>query len=98
MPEQDNAFAQIVAQSWEDAEFRARLLADPAGVLGEKGFQVPPGKRVEIVEDTDDVIHLTLPSRPRELSDENLDAVAGGGALSLVCGTMCGTAAGGFSW
>lgn len=87
MPEQDavqKAFAQIVAHSWEDPEFRAKLLADPGATLNANGVAVPDGKRVEIVEDTDDVLHVTLPARPSELSDDELETVAGG-----LCGLIC---------
>ncbi|MEO6827363.1 MAG: NHLP leader peptide family RiPP precursor [Microbacteriaceae bacterium] len=96
MPDQDvtnKAFAKVVARSWDDPDFRAKLLADPAGVLeSNTGFQLPAGKRLEIVEDTDEVIHVTLPARPAELSDDELDEVAGG---VVMC---CGTRDGGFSY
>ncbi|MEO8907508.1 MAG: NHLP leader peptide family RiPP precursor [Microbacteriaceae bacterium] len=100
MSDQDTnnkAFAQLVAHSWEDPDFRAKLLADPAGVLeSETGFRAPDGKRVEIVEDTDEVIYVALLARPAELSDEALDEVAGGAACST--GMCCGTKEGGFSY
>ncbi len=81
MPEQNavsRTLAEIVARSWDDPDFRATLLADPAATLAASGFAAPEGKRVVVVEDTDEVIHLVLPVQPAELSDEELDAVAGG--------------------
>ncbi|GAB3805384.1 hypothetical protein GCM10028798_27140 [Humibacter antri] len=92
--DRNTVFAQVIAHSWGDPDYRAKLLADPTGTLADDaGFQVPEGKRVVIVEDTDDVIHLVLPARPTELSDEDLDTVSGG-----MCTTMCcGTKEGGFS-
>lgn len=75
---QNKAFASVVARSWSDADFRAQLLADPTATLTANGLHVPDGKRVEIVEDSDTVMHITLPNRPSALSDDELDSVAGG--------------------
>jgi len=72
-------YGQLVARAWGDAAFKARLLAEPAAVLAEHGIPVPPGVEVRAVENTDRVLYLTLPPAPSdELSDEQLDAVAGG--------------------
>lgn len=81
MPEQDvqhKAFAAIVARSWSDADFRAALLADPATTLRANGVHVPTGMQVQVVEDSSTLMHVVLPERPSELSDEELDSVAGG--------------------
>jgi len=72
-------YGQLVARAWGDEAFKARLLADPAAVLAEHGLSVPPGVEVRAVENTDRVLYLALPPQPsEELSDEQLDAVAGG--------------------
>ena len=76
-------WGQLVARAWGDEAFKAHLLADPAAVLAEHGLPVPPGVEVRAVENTDRVLYLTLPPAPSdELSDEQLDAVAGGDCLS----------------
>lgn len=75
---QQKAFAAIVANSWSDADFRAQLVADPTATLKANGVDVPEGKRVVVVEDSDTEFHIVLPTRPAELSDEELDSVAGG--------------------
>jgi len=54
-------WAAIVVQAWADEKFKKRLLADPTGVLKEKGLSVGPGVRIKVVEDTDQVVHLRLP-------------------------------------
>lgn len=82
----DNAFAKVIAKSWGDDDFRARLLADPASVLAAEGISAPEGVRFEVVENTDDVSYIVLPTRPAELSDDELDSVAGGFAF-----THCGS-------
>lgn len=86
---QNKAFGAIVARSWSDAGFRAQLLADPTATLTANGFHMSDGKHVEIVEDSDTVVHLVLPQRPSELSDEELDSVAGG-YMSFPCATEDG--------
>jgi len=78
-------WASIVAQAWADEKFKKRLLSDPAGVLKEKGLSVGPGVGVKVVEDTDEVAHLTLPQKPDsdELAGE-LERIAAGGTFHLV--------------
>ena len=77
----NEAWHRIVAKASADESFRKRLLAEPAAVLREHGIPVPAGVQVKVVEDTDEVRHLTLPRRPGkgELSEEELSAAAGGG-------------------
>ncbi len=73
--------AKIFARAWSDAEYKAKLLSDPAAVLSEAGVEVPAGTTIKVVENTADIAHLVLPVEPRatgELSDEQLDKVAAG--------------------
>ena len=76
-------WGQLVARAWSDAAFKQRLLADPAAALAEQGIPVPPGVEVRVHENSAVLFHLTLPPKPTdELSDEQLDAVAGGDSAS----------------
>ena len=68
----------MVAKAWSDELFKKRLLADPAAVLKEHGIAVPAEMAVKVVEDSARVVHLILPERPGEVSDEELAKVAGG--------------------
>jgi len=67
--------------------FKAELIANPAAALKAEGIYVPAGMTVTVLENTDKQFHLVLPPVPTdELSDEALDAVAGG---SQVCFPVC---------
>jgi hypothetical protein len=73
-------FGQIVAKAWQDDAFKKRLLANPSAVLKEQGLEVPKGTEIRVVENTDQIVHLTIPAKPREgeLSHDDLEKVAGG--------------------
>ena len=94
---------KLVQRSLEDEAFRQKLLDDPKGTLEQElGRGLPEGVQVRVVEETKDTIYLVLPSASAvgdqggSLSEEELDAVAGGGpALTSVygvptCGGACG--------
>ena len=94
MAEHDNAFGKIIAKAWRDPAFKAALIANPAAALKAEGIDVPAGITVTVLENTDKQFHLVLPHQPTgELSDEALEAVAGGrqpqpgGALDEIVGS-----------
>ena len=59
-----------------DAEVRARVAA---GDLSDLDLELPEGCEVRVLEQSRDVHYFLLPPKPdRMLSDEALDAVAGG--------------------
>jgi hypothetical protein len=74
----------LVQRSIEDEDFRRRLLEEPkAAVEEELGARLPKEVQVQAVEETADTIYLVLPSASPiggggELSDQQLEAVAGG--------------------
>ncbi|MGF1471332.1 MAG: NHLP leader peptide family RiPP precursor [Rubrobacteraceae bacterium] len=76
---------RLIQRSVEDEEFRQRLLADPrATIEQEVGASLPEELEIRCVEETPDTVYLVLPPNPQvsaeggELSDEQLEAVAGG--------------------
>lgn len=75
-------WSQFLAQVWSDEELKRRLMDNPAPVLQEYGIDVPSDIELRVVENTDKVAYLTLPSRPpgdaTELTADQLGSVAGG--------------------
>ena len=81
MTEQQNQLAALFAACWKDEALKARFMADPKAVLAEYGMAVPDGIDVNVVENTDNTVHITMPKAPSgaaELSNEELAGVAGG--------------------
>jgi hypothetical protein len=77
----------LVNRSLEDEEFRQRLLAEPrAAIEQELGIRLPESIEVRVVEESAETIYLVLPSASPlgegvELSDQELEALAGGCSL-----------------
>jgi hypothetical protein len=76
---------RLIEKSLEDEAFRQRLVEDPKGAVEEElGTRLPEDVRVVTVEETQETIYLVLPSTPTaggeggELSDKDLESVAGG--------------------
>jgi hypothetical protein len=91
--EQLRKINKIIAKTWQDEEFKARLVADPATSLRQEGIEIPAGVEMRVVADTDSVRYLRLPLRPstEELSDEQMTQVVGGGcaATAIQCKSAC---------
>jgi hypothetical protein len=93
---------RIIQRSLQEEAFRQKLLDDPKGTLEQKlGRGLPAGVEVRVVEESTDTIYLVLPSASAlgdqggSLSEEELDAVAGGGTsyILYVDGLTCAGAA-----
>ena len=94
----------LTEKSWESPAFRSQLVKNPQltiqSVVGEN-FVVPESKKLVVEDQTDEsVIYLNIPGRydlnDIELSDEQLQVVAGG---EVLLGTGIGIAVGiGLCW
>ncbi|ASF46662.1 NHLP leader peptide family RiPP precursor [Methylovulum psychrotolerans] len=81
--EQTQQYSQIVAKCWADAEFKAKLIADPKATLAAESIAVPDGIELRVLENTATTVNLVLPPpEESELSDEDLGFVTGGGGCS----------------
>ena len=70
--------AHLADKAASDAEFRARLLDDPKGAIGDElGVTLPAGFKVEVHEEGAATAHLVLPPTGN-LSPDELQAAAGG--------------------
>jgi Nitrile hydratase, alpha chain len=82
---------RLVERSLQDEDFRQRLLEDPKGAVEQEfGGRLPEDVEVRVAEESADTIYLVLPSASPlgegvELSDQELEAVAGGAWTGLDC-------------
>jgi hypothetical protein len=86
MTKERNKLAELFAACWKDEALKARFMADPKAVLAERGIDVPDGIDVNVVENSDNTVHITMPAAPAgvaDLSDEQLRNVAGGNTYSI---------------
>ena len=92
--EQSKKIGQILAKCWLDDSFKQKLMADPLGTLTAEGATMPDGLSVKVLENTDKVFNLVIPAKPTDLTDADLDKVAGGFGLCVqACAmTACGSA------
>jgi len=79
--EMNKKAGKVIAKAWSDAEFKARLLANPAETLQAEGIEIPDGMKINAVENTNEQFYFVIPKKVHELSDEDLDKVAGGGVV-----------------
>lgn len=72
-------FRAIIERSWEDENFKKKLLEDATSALKAEGMPIPDGVKVNVVENSPSVFNFVLPENPKgELSDADLELVAGG--------------------
>ena len=87
---------RLINRSLQDESFRQRLLDDPKGAIEQElETQLRESIEVRVVEESADSIYLVLPSASPlvgegdELSDQELEAVAGGFSYEDTSVTIC---------
>ena len=86
--EQAKQWGQLVAKCWTDEALKARFLANPAAVMQEFGLEVPAGRTLKAVANSATESYIVMPEMPSDLTDEQLDGVAGG-SDSRTCANWC---------
>lgn len=77
---------EIAVKAWKDEVFKQELLSNPKATLSkEYGVPIPDNIEVRVLEENPNTLYMVLPVKPAdlegegELSEEALEAVAGGG-------------------
>lgn len=65
----------VIAKCWADEGFKKKLLSDPMETLKDEGVELPSDLTVKAVENTDNVFYLVIPTKPADLSDEELETI-----------------------
>ena len=89
---------QVITKAWDDSTFRQELIKSPIEAIerltGEK-INLPEGvNRIEVLDQTDTkYLHLNIPPKPNmddmELTESDLEVVAGGGYPTAVFRPIC---------
>jgi hypothetical protein len=70
MSAEDTLKAKIIQKAWEDAAFKAQLLADPkAAIQAAFGVVIPAAVELVAVEETMNKYYLVIPPNPSEVLD-----------------------------
>lgn len=85
--------AHIITQTWKDEAYKQELFINPKAVIErEFGTQFPSQVNVQVLEENPTTFYLVLPQHPgtsdMELSEEQLEAIAGGGWNIDIKGTL----------
>ena len=82
-----NVMNDIIVKCWEDDNFKSQLIADPITTIEKftgNIVNIPQGKKIIVQDQSKDpnAVYINIPAEPNldelELSDEQLELVAGG--------------------
>ena len=97
MPDIAEIVTKVMERAAQDGAYKEKLLGDTHAAIEEvAGRPIPEGIKVVVHENTTSTLHFTLPHQHEadgELSDEELEQVAGGGKGMLTGGQCAGVEA-----
>jgi len=71
------AWEPIVGRAWDDEQFKKRLLTEPSAIFKEHGVETAPGVKLKVLENTESIIHLTVPTNPEmDVTREEIEGAA----------------------
>src|SRR5690349_6585303 len=92
--------AQVIEKAMKNDSYRSQLLDNPRAVAEQElGYSLSPDVQIKVIEHDPETVYLLLPKKAdasQELSEEQLDSVAGGFApvIGATCrGSGCGSTA-----
>ena len=82
--------AEVTSRALLNEKFRLELVRNPVSVLEANGIYFSEGRRVEVLQSTDDVYYFVLPNQPTDSSGSEVESYASmageGGNSSLDTG------------
>ncbi len=99
----EEVLISLTQKSWKDSEFKKEYIANPVKVLSEeygKEFIAPEKQELVVEDQTDEsIIYINIPRVPQaiddfQLTDEQLECVAGGEGGVIVFWIVTALAAG----
>src|SRR5215469_16007413 len=82
----------LIEKCWKDPEFKREVAKDPKGMLERHiGQKLPAALKIFIHEEDANTLHFSLPPAPSnaaELSDADLEKVAGGTEVIVATATI----------
>jgi len=80
---------KVIKKAMQDESFREKLLKDPKGTINKEfGLKLPDNFTVKTLEESASTLTLFIPAAQSELSEQELDNVAGGDCV-LAGGGFC---------
>lgn len=87
---------ELIVRAYKDAAFKQKLLSNPKATVGEiLGTEVPEYFEIKVFEQPANALYLVVPanidsnSGSAELTEEELEAVAGGCSFKVLWSGVC---------